>query len=409
GNGKQDKTLPVQANNNAQKGNGAASNSNQSSAPGQIIAATQNHIPVCPGPAAEGNARCHARVIVDGSSQPAVTTLPQGYGPLQFRGAYGVSGSVSTPSTIAIVDAYDAPNVRQDLQTYANMYSLPSLGNCAVSSGTPSSPCFQKVNQTGGQTFPKPDQGWALEISLDVEAAHAMCGNCNILLVEANSASFSDLLTAVDRARNMGAKIISGSWGGGESSSELSYDSHFNFGGIAFTFSSGDNGYGVIYPSASSKVTSVGGTTLNLNTDNTYSGETAWSGAGSGCSSQEAKPSFQSFLTLCGSKRIIADVSADADPNTGAAVYDSTGYKGVKGWFKVGGTSLAAPLIAATYAQGILSSGSYANSLPYSNSSNLHDVTSGSNGSCGSTYLCKAGAGYDGPTGLGTPNGVGAF
>ena len=170
------------------------------------------------------------------------------------------------------------------------------------------------------------------------------------------------------------------------------------------TASTGDAGYGVEYPAASPYVVAVGGTTLALNGDNTYAGETAWVDGGSGCSTYEPKPSVQTDSGC--SKRAVADVSADADPNTGAAVYDSVPYSGQSGWFQVGGTSLASPLIAAVYAL----SGNTSNGLaPYGNPGALHDVTGGSNGTCSPSYLCTAGPGYDGPTGLGTPNGLAAF
>lgn len=365
----------------------------------------ERHAKVCAVSGKKNDVHCHARVIVDAQGNPKVTTIPSGYGPAQFLGAYNLSGVTSTNQTIAIVDAYNHPNIFSDLNTYSTTFGIPTMANCPVSSGSSVSPCFQKVDQNGGTSYPQTNAGWALEIALDVEVAHAICQNCNILLVEANSSSYTNLMAAVDRARLMGAKIISNSYGSSEFSGETAYDSHFNHSGIAFTFSSGDSGYGAQYPAASRYVTAVGGTKLTLN-GTTYAGETAWNGAGSGCSAYETKPGFQHDV-LC-ANRTIADVSADADPNTGAAVYDSVRYGGSRGWFKVGGTSLSAPLVAGVYAL----SGNYtgaANSIPYANTASLHDVTSGSNGSCGGTYLCTGLPGYDGPTGLGTPNGVGAF
>ena len=370
----------------------------------------KNHQPVCPGPVNEGNAKCHARVVVEeNGTTPKVTTLPSGYGPAQFRGAYNLSGTSSTNQTIAIVDAYNHPNILSDLNIYSTTFGIPTMTSCPISTGTTSSPCFQKVDQRGGTAYPSTNAGWALEIALDVEAAHAICQNCNILLVEADSNSYSNLMTAVDRARTMGAGVISNSYGSGEFSGQIAYDSHFQYPGTVFTFSSGDSGYGAGYPASSQYVTAVGGTTLNLS-GNSYVSETAWSGAGSGCSLYESKPSFQHDSGCA--KRTVADVSADADPNTGAAVYDSVKYFGRRGWFKVGGTSLSSPIIAATYAlAGGVSPGTQGNFVPYSlgNSTNLHDVLSGSNGSCGGSYLCTATSGYDGPTGLGTPNGTGEF
>ncbi len=370
------------------------------------------HVPVCPG-SESGAFRCHSHVIVDSKGSPITSTTPTGYGPAQFHGAYGLSVNATSTQTIAIVDAYDDPNALSDLNTYSTNYGIPTMANCAVSTGTASKPCFQKVNQKGGTSYPRANSGWALEITLDVQIAHAMCQNCNILLVEANSNRNSDLMSAVDRAVNMGAGIISNSYGSGESSGETSYDSHFNHPGIAITFSSGDNGYGVEYPAASRYVTAVGGTTLNIYPNNSYNYETAWSGAGSGCSVYETKPSWQTD-TGC-SRRTVADVSADADPSTGAAIYDSFGYMGQAGWFEVGGTSLASPLTAGVYAlAGGVAPGTYGNSIPYSVQSlypdvYLNDIIGGSNGNCGGSYLCTAVPGYDGPTGLGTPIGTGAY
>ncbi len=371
----------------------ASSQSTNAAPPVQAL----NHIPVCPGSAAPGTARCHAQVVATGAGKPVVNALPTGYGPVEFRAAYGLAGS-GAGQTVAIVDAYDDPAAEKDLGSYSIYYGLPS---CTTANG-----CFKKVNQTGGTRYPRANAGWALEISLDVQVVHAACPDCHILLVEANSNRFSDLLTAVSYATGH-ADVVSISWGGSEFSSETTstYDGHFNVG-KPITVSSGDSGYGASYPAASRYVTAVGGTTLTLNSDNTRASEAAWSGSGSGCSAYEQKPAWQTD-TGC-SRRTIADVSADADPSTGASVYDSYGYNGQKGWFKVGGTSLSSPLIAATYAvagnAGSITDGSY----PYTHSSSLYDVTSGSNGSCGS-YLCNAGMGYDGPTGLGTPIGTGGF
>jgi len=366
------------------------------------------HIPVCPGVPA-GFARCHADVLATPQGTPvANATTPSGYNPAQFTTAYGV-GNNASGQTIAIVDAYDDPNIASDLATYDSTWGLNKCSNGSC-------PFFTKVNQTGGTSYPRSDHGWALEISLDVQIVHAICPNCNILLVEAKSNSFANLLAAVDYAAAH-ANVVSMSWGGSEFSSETSgsYDGHFSNSTKAFTASSGDNGYGVTYPSASQHVVAVGGTTLNVSTTGTRTSETAWSGSGSGCSAYEAAESWQKGLsdwtsTNCGTKRAVADVSADADPNTGAAIYDSFGDYGQTGWFQVGGTSLASPLIASIYAiAGNFSTGA----APYTYGhvtygTTLYDVTTGSNGSC-STIMCNAGTGYDGPTGLGTPNGTGAF
>ena len=386
--------------------------------------AFQPHMAVCAS-APAGQASCNARVVTDAQGTPlAFTTpdrstgsaktpaVPPGFGPSQFLSAYQLSGKApgTTPKIIAVVDAYDDPTIASDLSTYDSTYKLPTFPTCSGSITTAKSACFQKVNQNGSITqHPASNAGWALEISLDVETAHALCQNCSILLVEANSATYNDLMSAEDRAVAMGASVVSNSYGGSEFSSETSYDSHFNHPGVAFVASAGDAGYSVEYPAASQYVTAVGGTSLFLNSNGTYNKEVAWSGTGSGCSAVEPKPTPQIGITPGCAGRVVADVSADADPNTGAAVYDSTSYYGMKGWFEVGGTSLASPIIAATYAQGGVPGGTQENSLPYAHPANLHDVTSGSNGSCGGSYLCTALAGYDGPTGLGSPNGDLAF
>jgi subtilase family serine protease len=355
-----------------------------------------NYHAVCPD-SSVGSARCHAQVVTDAHGNPLAATSPTGYGPAQFHAAYGLPFSAPVAQTIAIVDAYDDPNAERDLATYSSAYGLPA---CTTANG-----CFKKVNQTGGTGVPRGDQGWALEISLDVQTAHEICQNCKILLVEAKSSSFANLLAAEDYAAAH-ATEISNSYGGSESSGDTGYDSHFDHPGIPITVSSGDGGYGVEYPAASPYVTAVGGTTLRLNQDNTRATETAWAGAGSGCSAFEPKPAWQTDAGCA--NRAVADVSADADPSTGASVYDSYGYQGRKGWFQVGGTSLAAPLVAGVYALAGNASSTIHGSSPYSNPGSLYDVLTGSSGSCGS-YLCNAGSGYDGPTGLGTPNGLGGF
>lgn len=359
-----------------------------------------DHRPVCPGPAAPGTSRCHARVITNTHGIPLAASAPSGYGPLQFRIAYGLPASASTVKTIAIVDAYNDPNIESDLGVYSKQYGLPV---CTTANG-----CFKKVNQTGGTSYPQTNAGWALEISLDVEVAHAICPNCKILLVEATNNAVANLLAAEDYARTH-ANVVSNSWGGGEFSSETTsaYDGHFNHIGIPITFSSGDSGYGAQYPASSQYVTAVGGTTLNLNSNNTRKSETVWSGAGSGCSAYEPKPTWQKDTGCI--RRTVADVSADANPNTGAAVYDTVKYQGRSGWFKVGGTSLASPIIAAVYALAGNGASTVDGSYPYSHKTGLFDVTSGSNGTCGGSYLCAGKVGYDGPSGLGTPKGITGF
>ncbi|GLY84008.1 putative Ig domain-containing protein [Actinoallomurus iriomotensis] len=327
--------------------------------------------------------------------QPQVA--PSGLGAADLKSAYALP-SGGSGQTVAIIDAYDDPNAEADLATYRSQYGLSA---CTTANG-----CFKKVNETGGSSLPSADSGWAEEISLDLDMVSAVCPSCKILLVEASQPSMDDLGTAVNTAVSLGAKFVSNSYGGSEDSTDPSSDSsYFNHPGVAITVSSGDDGYGVEYPAASRYVTAVGGTSLSRASNTRGWSETAWSGAGSGCSAYDAKPTWQTD-TGC-SKRTVADVSAVADPNTGLAVYDTYG---VGGWVVVGGTSASAPIIAGVYAlAGAPAAGSYPASFPYAHTSALNDVTSGSNGSCSPSYLCKAAAGYDGPTGLGTPNGVTAF
>jgi subtilase family serine protease len=353
---------------------------------------------VCGDPAPQ-YAACFAQVVTTapGSAQPRAAAVPSGYGPGDLQSAYGLSATGGAGRTIAIVDAYDDPTAEADLGTYRAQYGLPA---CTTANG-----CFRKVNQTGGSAPPRADGGWAQEISLDLDMASATCPGCHILLVEASSSAFTNLAQAVDTAAALGASAISNSYGGSEFSGEASstYDGHYNHPGIAITVSSGDAGYGVEFPAASQYVTAVGGTSLTRGGGTRGWSEAAWSGAGSGCSGYIAKPSWQHDAGCA--RRTVADVSAVADPQTGVAVYDSTRYQGARGWMVFGGTSVSAPIIAGAYAQ----AGGSAPSTPYGNTAALWDVTSGSNGACSVAYLCTAGPGYDGPTGLGTPHGTAAF
>jgi len=371
-----------------------------------------NYQAVCPGPAIDAT-RCHAQVVTDRNGNPNATTSPTGYGPAEFHGAYNLPTTSSSLQTIAIVDAFDDPTIRNDLTVYDQTYGIPDLPTCpTVSSQTA---CFVKVNQNGRTNpLPRRDAGWALEIALDVETAHAICQNCKIILVESRTNSFANLATTVDTAASLGANVISNSYGGTESSGFTSYESHYNHPGVAITVSSGDNGYGVEVPASSPHVIAVGGTTLILGPGNTYGAESVWNGTGSGCSTVFGAQPWQTSaagwaLTGCGSARGNTDVAADADPTTGASVYDTTAYQGQTGWFKVGGTSLSAPLIGAVYGlAGNASSTPYPASIPYAHTGSLHDVTAGSNGICATT-MCIGAPGYDGPTGVGTPNGIGGF
>jgi uncharacterized protein with LGFP repeats len=300
------------------------------------------------------------------------------------------------------VDAYDLPSAESDLANYRSQYGLPA---CTTANG-----CFRKVNESGGSTPPAISPDWGLEIDLDLQVISAACPNCNILLVEANSEQVDDLGTSVNTAVGLGAKFVSNSYGGAETLNDPGYDSsYFNHPGVMLAVATGDIGYGPLYPASSRYVTSVGGTTLSRTSNSRGWAETAWSGGGSGCSGFIGKPAWQTDPGC--PNRTVADVAAVADPQTGVAMYDSTPSNttnGQSGWLVAGGTSAATPIVAAAYAlAGSPSANTYPSSYLYAHSgSGLNDVTSGSNGTCAPAYLCTAGPGYDGPTGLGTLNGT---
>jgi subtilase family serine protease len=313
-----------------------------------------------------------------------------------------VTGAGSPSTVIAIVDAYGYPNAESDLGVYRKQFGLPA---CTTANG-----CFAKVNQSGQRSnYPATNIGWDQEQALDLDMASAMCPNCKILLVEASSATFANLAAAENEAAKLGAHAISNSYGGSESGSSSS-EPAYNHPGIAITVSTGDSGFGAgpQFPATSPHVTAVGGTTLKTASNARGWTETAWADGGSGCSTVYAKPAWQTD-TLC-TMRMEADVSAVADPNTPVAVYGpvSFGFFSLgSGWEEFGGTSVASPLVAGIY--GVNAGSVNYGQNPYQDTSALNDVTSGSNGSCSGTYFCTAGPGYDGPTGLGTPNGVTAF
>ena len=306
------------------------------------------------------------------------------------------SATAGAGETVAIVDAYDDPNAEADLGVYRSAYGLPA---CTTANG-----CFRKVSEQGSATtLPGANTGWSEEISLDVDMVSAVCPNCHILLVEASSNSLNDLLTAENEAAALGASAISNSWASNEFSGEASYDGYFRHD-IPITASAGDSGYGVSWPAASPYVTAVGGTSLARASNTRGWSETVWSGTGSGCSAYEAKPSWQAPGGC--TRRTVGDVSAVADPSTGVATYDTYHESG---WLVFGGTSVSSPIVASTYTLAGNGAGISSAAGTYANSGDLNDVTSGSNGRCRGSYLCTAGVGYDGPTGLGTPNGIGAF
>jgi hypothetical protein len=394
-------------------------------------------------------------------SSPAVEytePIPASLTPGQVVSAYGLPAApAGSGQTIAIVDAYDAATVEADLEHYSQQFGLSP---CSERNG-----CFRKVNQDGKSApLPAPEGAWAQEIATDVELAHGVCQGCRILLVEARSGEYADLSTAEETAARLGASEVSNSWGGEEPATD---SLAFNQPGVVVTAASGDSGYRswlegptvpyVDYPASSPHVVAVGGTRLALtHPGDGWTGESVWNdggkrgsvfeGAGAtggGCSAVFGAPGWQQALAGwsavgCGSKRAVADVSADADPYSGVAVYDSTPTtpKGNRGWGVIGGTSVASPIIAAVFA---LAGGAHGVQYPaqtlYENAlgapGSLHDIGTGSNGeclqpfnystgttgcssaqegaSCASAAICLAGRGYDGPSGVGTPNGVAAF
>jgi subtilase family serine protease len=371
------------------------------------------HVAAC-GAVAAGNARCGVHLVTDASGNPIKVgsagtpnttfgcqkTVPAlCLGPQQLRAAYGITGTGSSTTTVAIVDAFNYPNAAADLATFRANYGLPPA-NLTI------------VNQNGGSTQPPfNNPGWDVEQALDLDMVSTMCPNCHILLVQATTNSFANLATAVNRAAAMGAHVISNSYGGGENGSQA-YEAAYNHPGVAITASTGDSGYGAQFPATSPHVIAVGGTTMNMN-GTTRISETVWAGGGSGCSNFWGMPYWQAHTytnmannTLC-TQRMEADVSADADPNTGAVIYINVP-PFAPGFYRVGGTSEAAPLIGGIYGERN-DTVIYGRNLYVAPSSAFHDITVGNNGACGLGYYCTAEVGYDGPTGLGSPNGDTAF
>lgn len=361
------------------------------------------HVAACGRSLPAGVWRCFAHIktdargnIIDGKPNLLANAAPAGLGAPDLRSAYKVTATGAPSTTIGIVDAYGYTDAEVDMNVYRKQFGLPA---CTTNNG-----CFRKVNQNGVQgSYPRQDTGWSQETALDLDMASAMCPNCKILLVEANTATGQDLSSGVNTAARLGAKVISNSYGGSELGTQ-NLENSYNHSGVAITASSGDSGYGVQFPASSPHVIAVGGTSLTRAQNARGWTETAWSGAGSGCSIEYAKPVWQ-VDQLCGT-RMVADVSAVADPSTGVAVYGPKS-RASSGWMVIGGTSASAPLIAGIY--GLNGGTANYGADPYRNTSALFDVTSGQNGSCGGSYFCTATVGYDGPTGLGTPDGITAF
>jgi subtilase family serine protease len=389
------------------------------------VASGHNYKSVC-GPVQRGWARCFALVRTDiggipGGDHALVSrnSTPSGYGPAQLDKAYNLPTSGGSGQTIALVESGDYPTAAADLSTYRSQYGLSA---CTTSNG-----CFKKVSQTGSTTsLPKENAGWAEETALDMDMVSATCPNCHILIVEATSSSNANLNAAENEAAALGATVISNSFGGSESGSS---NSAYNHSGIVITASAGDSGYaeGSQQPCSYSTVVCTGGSSLVAASNSRGYSETVWNdlasgngATGSGCSSYVAKPSWQTDKGC--TKRSQSDVSFDADPENGVAVYDSTSYEGYSGWLVFGGTSVAAPALAGVYglAGNASSLGPNAAKSFWTNAGKgLNAVTSGNNLASGKkcnssyTYICTAGTNadgvYSGPTGWGTPNGDSDF
>lgn len=356
---------------------------------------------VC-GAAAPGRAQCLADVVTGLPIAHSTSTIT-GYVAGQLEAAYRLPINRGAGQTVAVVDAFDDPTAESDLATYR---STNGLTPCTTSNG-----CFRKVNETGAAgPYPPPDPGWGIEISLDLDMVSAACPRCHIVLVEGSTPSVLDLGIAEDTAAGLGVAAISNSYGLPEFNGMQQFEKYYRHPGTTILVSSGDFGFGPAnFPAVMSNVIAVGGTTLSPATSARGWSEIAWYAAASGCSAYIAKPSWQHDNRCF--MRMVADVSADADPNPGLAVYDTSfppGFDGLNpGWIAVGGTSAASPFIAGVV--GLAGNGkTMSASFPYHHVSDFFDAVGGSNGYCGSLhdYLCNGVKGYDGPTGIGTPDGA---
>jgi len=360
--------------------------------------------PACAA-ALAGSVRCFAQWLPgSGSVAPASARsgppLPaEGYGPADIQAAYGLNPTSGAGRTVAVVGAFDNPNIEADLAIARSTWGLPP---CTSASG-----CFRKVDQRGGRQLPAPDPGWGLETSLDTQAVSAACPRCRILLVEADTSSLKDIGAAVNRAVSLGAKIVNNSYGTDEFAGMQRFARDFyTHPGVAQVVSSGDFGFTTAaFPAVLPSSIAVGGTSLTHRSGAWT--ERVWRGAGSGCSAYVAKPAWQ-HDTHC-SMRTVADLSAVADPSTGLAVYDTFGLGASNGWIVVGGTSLSAPLVAGMIGLAGNAPTMDTAARTYAPGASLRDVVGGTNGFCGGDYLCRGVAGYDAPSGNGSPVGVGAL
>jgi hypothetical protein len=360
----------------------------------------------CPGTPQAGHAKC---MSILGSSASTAASAP-GFSPAALRSAYGLTTASSRNghgATVAVVSAYSDPHAAADLAFYRKHFRLPKC--------TAARRCLRIVNEHGHvRGLPAANSSWAVTEATGLEIVSALCPNCHLLLVEASGTSLTDLGIAEDTAVTAGAKFVMNGWVAPEAVGQDAYDHYFNHPGVAIVAPSGISGDARSFPGDLPYVTSVGGTSLVRSSTNTrHWAETAWADTGSGCSALEAKPSWQradaNATTGC-LNRTQNDVAADADPSTGAALYDT--YGTTKPWNREGSTPVAAAIITAAYAlAGTPAPRSYPASYPYQHPGHLNDVKFGSNGACGLNplYICNAGPGFDGPTGLGTPWGTTAF
>jgi subtilase family serine protease len=367
-----------------------------------LLADLLNALPVCAvASLVVGAAQCNALLNTTIPVNPVANTLVSaisGLHPADLQSIYRFPAGGSG-QTVAVIDAGDDPTAESDLAVYRAAFGLPA---CTSAGG-----CFQKVNQSGSPSgLPPVLSGWPQETGIDIEMVSAVCPSCNILLVEANSAQMSDLGAAVDTAAALGANAISNSYYSPEYNGELSDESHFNHAGTAITVSSGDTGYGTTFPASSRYVTAVGGTTVAHGGPGGWT-ESVWAATGSGCSAFVPKPSWQHDNGCA--NRTVADVAVVGNPQTGVSVYNTTATESQRGWGVYGGTSVGAPIVAAMYALAGNAGSMRGAANAYANAGAFGAVLTGNNGSCSPSYLCTAGPGYNGPGGLGTPNGVGGL
>lgn len=349
--------------------------------------------------AGPGTVRCLAEYRAAGGHARTAAAAPDGYGPADLRDAYGLPDSGGT-GTIAIVDAFGYPTAEADLAAYRKQYGLPA---CTVDSG-----CLTIVNEDGKTSpLPEGDPGWGVESALDLDMASASCPSCKLLLVEGSEPSFDVLAKAVDTAVDLGASVVSNSYGADEFNGMDAYQADYDHPGVPILVSSGDAGFTTAsFPAVLDSTIAVGGTSLTKADNERGWSESAWAGAGSGCSAWVAKPAWQHDENC--SMRTIADVSAVSDPDTGVAVYDTYGLGEDAGWLVVGGTSAASPFVAGVIAL----AGNPSSVTPeklYGEPDAFNDAVGGTNGYCGGDYLCTGVEGYDAPTGLGTPKGTTGF